>query len=312
VEAAELALLLEGIDLRGAKRYKRWRAKSHIREKLRSLSHYVTSAGIRSRRWEYALGDPQLRQWRDVRPTSKSPGTVVSLRRFRKDYETRTPKRPETIAYRIIEHFLVCYVLETLPDLIIKEKEGSEVFDAHTIYKSLIVRSEAGTCSLGDATELSVKYLLLRHHSELPGGIVYSSRLIACVRLVFGRRTARGDKPRKALGPVSLPGRFVAGQRSTRDKGVLLTTAPSPLNGGFLKIICIPLRQAMQKSSPTHLSFKRHVSLDDSVAIVALVSAALLGDIVPCAAVRIGIPTVTSHSKPGRTPLKSKKACASW
>lgn len=32
VEAAELALLLEGIDLRGAKRHKRWRAKPHIQE----------------------------------------------------------------------------------------------------------------------------------------------------------------------------------------------------------------------------------------------------------------------------------------
>jgi len=37
VEAAELALLLEGIDLRGAKRYKRWRAKPHIQESVQKI-----------------------------------------------------------------------------------------------------------------------------------------------------------------------------------------------------------------------------------------------------------------------------------
>jgi transposase len=37
VDAGELALLLEGIDLRGAKRYKRWRAKLHNRENAQQI-----------------------------------------------------------------------------------------------------------------------------------------------------------------------------------------------------------------------------------------------------------------------------------
>lgn len=140
------------------------------------VSHFLADGEMKARTWKYESGDTALREWRDTAPTKATPGTVVDLKRFRRDYEARTPKRLETIAYRVLEHFLSYHVLDKLPSIRIEETEGERDFEAATVYSELIVKSESGSCAVEEGLELSVRYLLLKHHSELPAGIAYCAK----------------------------------------------------------------------------------------------------------------------------------------
>ncbi len=136
-------------------------------------SHYVSPTGIKARRWKYMDGDAELRAWEDVPATRSTAGSEVTLRGMRAEYEARCPKGVDTIAYRIVDHFLVLHVLQALPKIFVEGDGDEGVFEANSIYQDVIVRSERIQCRVLDTHDFTVHLLMLRHHAELPGAIAY-------------------------------------------------------------------------------------------------------------------------------------------
>jgi hypothetical protein len=139
------------------------------------LSHYWSGSDLKARRWSFNRGDTELGRWHDEAPSIHRSGTIVHLRGFAPEFERKAPRKLETVAYRIVEHFFAHHVLGTLPHIEIREDGVDDSYTASSICSELTVARLSDTCSVEGST-LRLTHLLLRHHSELPGGIVYCAK----------------------------------------------------------------------------------------------------------------------------------------
>jgi hypothetical protein len=136
-------------------------------------SHYYREGRLACRKWEYREGDTVLRDWQDMASSQNSTGSVIKLQGFRREFEghQQTPKKTKTIAFKIIDHFLARFAHGGVPTMWVADDD--EGFDLNVEYESLVMaRGEEPDIQIGSQS-LSVRYLMMRHHSDLPGKIVY-------------------------------------------------------------------------------------------------------------------------------------------
>ena len=191
------------------------------------VSHYQKEGVLAAREWDYHGGDHTLREWKDVSPTESQSGTVVKLRGFEKEFEghPQTPKKTRTIAYKIIDHFLARFAHGSLPTMVVVDDEDS--FNLNEECEKLVMdRHEDISIPVGDGQSLTVRYLMMRHHSDLPGRIVYCA----------GNRGVVDEDPGEVIPDV--PEMFddsEGGQLSLRVyvSGQLFERSNDPYRNGF-------------------------------------------------------------------------------
>lgn len=129
-------------------------------------------------------------------PQHAPPQTEVQLLDFKEEYERLIPRAAQTIAHRLLEHFLEYYVLTKMPPVTLHDEAEDHPILLDTVYDSLVESTVHNTIALKDHT-FDIGHFFLR---STPG---LSHRLNYCAngRVVVSERVS-GKVPNL---PASLP-----------------------------------------------------------------------------------------------------------
>jgi len=96
-----------------------------------------------------------------VPTTNGHVATTIELRGFRAAYQKQCPKKPETIASYIIEHFLEFFIGPRCPDIFLHDEAGGDPLDLRQVFEHEMVSKSQPEGILVGETEFTILHVRL-------------------------------------------------------------------------------------------------------------------------------------------------------
>ena len=147
--------------------------------------------------------------------TEKNIKTQVSLINLITRYEDSVPKNAETIARKIVEHFLELYILDKMPKIILEDIDGT--ISLKTVYVEMVLESKKVVINLKNGS-IDVIHFLLTGKAGLGHSLNYCADSRKVIEVDLGKKIPNLPSPQK-LGGQAYAG-YVSGSILDRHVGL--------------------------------------------------------------------------------------------
>jgi hypothetical protein len=121
--------------------------------------------------------------------------TVVKLQGFRTKYREAAPKSPKAIAKRVVEHFLVLFMLDVVPAIVLSDPATKSVIDLNAMYRDEFSKRSSARSFQVKGVEFSVADVLLRASAEAESALHFCAN----------KRVVKSQKLSSALAHTDAP-----------------------------------------------------------------------------------------------------------